>query len=64
MCDKLLFVEAPRAVRLERLAHKHGWNEKEVAAAREEMQMDLSAKKARAIWWSVTARTKRQGPDK
>ena len=46
-CDKLIFVEAPRAVRLQRLAQKHGWNEKEVAA-REQMQMDLSVKKARA----------------
>jgi dephospho-CoA kinase len=46
-CDKLIFVEAPRAVRLERLARKHGWSEKEVSA-REEMQMDLSAKLAQA----------------
>jgi dephospho-CoA kinase len=47
ICDKLIFVDAPRAVRLQRVAHKHGWNEKEVAA-REQMQMDLSFKKARA----------------
>lgn len=47
VCDRLIFVEAARAVRLERLARKHGWSEEEVAA-REQMQMDLLAKKARA----------------
>ena len=44
-CDQLIFVEAARAVRLQRLAQKHGWNEKEVAA-REQMQMDLSLKES------------------
>ena len=47
VCDKLIFVDAARAVRLERLARKHGWDDKEVAR-REGMQMDLAVKKARA----------------
>lgn len=47
VCDKLIFVDAPRSVRLERLAQKHGWNEKEVDE-REQMQLDLSVKKAKA----------------
>jgi dephospho-CoA kinase len=47
VCDKLIFVEAPRAVRLERLARKHGWSEKEVTD-REQMQMELTEKKAMA----------------
>jgi dephospho-CoA kinase len=47
VCDKLIFVDAPRHVRLERLERKHGWTDTEVAA-RERVQMDLSVKKARA----------------
>jgi dephospho-CoA kinase len=47
VCDALIFVDAPRPVRLQRLAKQRGWKEKEVAN-REKMQMDLSLKKQRA----------------
>jgi dephospho-CoA kinase len=46
-CDKLVYVHAPRAVRLQRLAAQRGWTEKEVAA-RERAQMPLSEKISRA----------------
>jgi dephospho-CoA kinase len=46
-CDRLVFVDAPRAVRLERLRGQRGWTEKEVQA-RESAQMSLTAKAARA----------------
>jgi dephospho-CoA kinase len=46
-CDRVLFVDAPREVRLQRLAGQRGWNEKEVTA-RENAQMPLAEKKSRA----------------
>jgi dephospho-CoA kinase len=46
-CDKLVFVDAPRAVRLERVARQRGWTETEVQA-RERAQLPLTAKAARA----------------
>jgi dephospho-CoA kinase len=43
-CDKIVFVEAPRLVRLARLKEKRGWNEAELAR-REKAQMPLDEKK-------------------
>lgn len=47
VCDRLIYVDAPRPLRLERVARQRGWQEKEVAA-REQMQMDPALKKQRA----------------
>lgn len=47
LCDRLVYVEVPREVRLRRLAETRGWSEKEVAA-RERAQMPLMEKAARA----------------
>jgi dephospho-CoA kinase len=47
VCDRLIFIDAPRAVRLERLARQRGWTEKEVDA-RERAQLPLTAKVVRA----------------
>jgi dephospho-CoA kinase len=47
VCDRLVFIEAPRAVRLERVARQRGWSEKEVAE-REEAQLPLTEKAVRA----------------
>ena len=46
-CDRILFVDAPRELRLRRLAGQRGWSPKEVEA-RESAQMPLDEKKARA----------------
>jgi dephospho-CoA kinase len=46
-CDRLVFVDAPRGVRLRRLAEQRGWSAKEVQA-RESAQMPLDEKKSRA----------------
>lgn len=46
-CDHIVFVEAPPAVRLQRVAQQRGWNEKEVAL-REQAQWLLTAKRAKA----------------
>ncbi|MCS6977590.1 MAG: dephospho-CoA kinase [Gemmatales bacterium] len=46
-CDRIVFVDAPREVRLARLAVSRGWTEKEVDA-REQAQLPLDAKKAQA----------------
>jgi dephospho-CoA kinase len=46
-CDRIVYVHAPRAVRLQRLAKQRRWTEKEVAA-RETAQMSLSEKISRA----------------
>ena len=46
-CDRVIFVEAPRSVRLERLARQRNWNEEEVSR-REQAQKPLTDKKARA----------------
>jgi dephospho-CoA kinase len=43
-CDKIIFVDAPRDVRLARLKEKRGWNEEEVER-REAAQMPLDEKK-------------------
>jgi dephospho-CoA kinase len=47
VCDRLLFIDAPRAVRLQRVAQQRGWSEKEVAA-REQAQLPLTEKAVRA----------------
>jgi dephospho-CoA kinase len=46
-CDKIVYVHAPRDVRLRRLAEQRGWNAKEVEA-RESAQMSLTDKVSRA----------------
>ncbi|HEY1861209.1 MAG TPA: dephospho-CoA kinase [Gemmataceae bacterium] len=46
-CDKLVFVDAPRSLRLRRLAEARGWNEKEVQD-REQAQLPLNEKRNRA----------------
>lgn len=46
-CDKLVFVNVPRVLRMRRLAEQRGWTAKEVAA-REDAQMSLAAKAQRA----------------
>lgn len=46
-CDLIVFVDAPREVRLARLAASRGWSEKEVQA-REQAQLPVNEKKARA----------------
>jgi dephospho-CoA kinase len=46
-CDRLVFVEVPREVRLKRLLDQRGWDEKEVAK-REQAQMPLDEKRNRA----------------
>jgi dephospho-CoA kinase len=46
-CDRLIYVDAPRDVRLARLAARSGWTESEVAA-REAAQWPAEEKKARA----------------
>lgn len=49
VCDVLVYIHAPRAVRLHRLAERRGWTAKEVAA-RESAQMPLTDKATRADW--------------
>lgn len=46
-CDKVVFVDAPREVRLARLREKRGWSEQEVNR-REAVQMPLDEKKRHA----------------
>jgi dephospho-CoA kinase len=46
-CDKILFVEAPRDLRLARLKEKRGWNEQELER-REKVQMPVEEKKGYA----------------
>lgn len=46
-CDRLVFVDAPRDVRQQRLSQQRGWSAKEVAA-RESAQMPLEQKIAQA----------------
>ena len=48
-CDRLIFVDAPREQRLQRLADERGWNAQEVDK-REESQWPLSEKQKRADW--------------
>ena len=47
VCDRLVYVHAPRAQRLRRLAEQRGWTAKEVAA-RESAQLALTDKVSRA----------------
>ncbi len=47
LCDRLVYVDAPRDVRLRRLAQQRGWSAKEVEA-REKVQMPLAEKANRA----------------
>jgi dephospho-CoA kinase len=47
VCDRFVYIDAPRAVRLQRLARQRGWTEKEVAA-REQVQLPLTEKVVRA----------------
>jgi len=47
VCDRLVYIHAPRALRLRRLAEQRGWTEEEVAA-RERAQMSLTDKVTRA----------------
>ena len=47
VCDRIVYVHAPRAVRLERLQAQRGWTAEDVAK-RETAQLPLSVKAARA----------------
>lgn len=47
VCDSIVYIHAPRAVRLQRLAQNRGWTALEVAA-REQAQMPLTDKATRA----------------
>lgn len=47
VCDELMFIDVPRAVRLERIARQRGWSEKEVEA-RENAQWPLTEKRRMA----------------
>jgi dephospho-CoA kinase len=47
VCDRLVYIDAPRAMRLERVAQQRGWSEKEVDA-REQAQLPLTDKAVRA----------------
>jgi dephospho-CoA kinase len=47
VCDRLVYVDSPRAVRLQRLVEQRGWTEKEVEC-REQAQMPLEEKRRRA----------------
>jgi dephospho-CoA kinase len=47
VCDRLVYIDAPRRVRLERVARQRGWSEKEVDA-REQAQLPLTEKVVRA----------------
>lgn len=48
-CDELVFVEASRGVRLERVRVGRGWDEGELDR-REGVQMDLEEKRSRCGW--------------
>jgi dephospho-CoA kinase len=47
VCDRLVFVDAPRELRVRRLAEQRGWTPEDVAA-RESAQMPLDEKRRRA----------------
>lgn len=49
VCDRLIFVEVPRAVRLARLQASRGWTAADLDA-RERAQLPLGEKAARADW--------------
>src|SRR5438552_18432269 len=44
VCDRIVYVDAPRELRLQRLARQRGWSEKEVAA-REKAQWSVDEKR-------------------
>ncbi len=46
-CDAVIFVDAPRAVRLQRAIQNRGWDEREFDR-REEAQLDLKTKRAKS----------------
>lgn len=46
-CDRLVFVDAPRELRLQRLAGQRGWSPQEIEA-RENAQMPVDEKRSRA----------------
>jgi len=46
-CDKLIFVDAPRSLRLERVRQQRGWSEADLQA-REALQLPLEEKRRRA----------------
>jgi dephospho-CoA kinase len=46
-CDKIIFVDAPRELRLARLKESRGWAEQELER-RESMQLNLDEKKLHA----------------
>ena len=48
VCDAIVFVDAPRAVRLERVQRTRGWSEEELTR-REAAQLPLEVKKKRAL---------------
>lgn len=47
VCDKLIYVDAPRELRITRLAERSGWTESDLAA-REAAQLPAEVKRARA----------------
>jgi dephospho-CoA kinase len=47
VCDRLIYIEAPREVRLQRVTRQRGWTAKEVEA-REQAQLPLTEKVLRA----------------
>lgn len=47
VCDRMIFVETPRALRLERLRRDRGWSEEELTK-REGHQLPIEAKRRRA----------------
>jgi dephospho-CoA kinase len=47
MCNKVVFVEAPREIRFDRVRNQRGWSESEFTA-REQSQMPLAEKRHRA----------------
>ncbi len=47
VCDRLVYIDAPREVRLQRVARQRGWNEMEWEA-REQAQLPLTEKVVRA----------------
>lgn len=51
-CDAVVFVEAPREVRLERVRNSRGWDEKELLR-REKKQLSLDAKRKRSDYCIV-----------
>lgn len=47
VCDRLIYIDAPRPARLQRVARQRGWTEKEVVC-REQAQLPLTEKAVRA----------------